>query len=250
MNRILIRFAVVLGAIIFASGCTHSLEVTNLQSYRNMQMESLKRPITVGIVPSVPSDDADSQRLVKGIATELGKHSASVILPYIPTDERKADIVANISVRPDYSGSGWNFLINWPGFLIFTPAWHGYVYELKYDFLIGLTKATDNSKVDSWSIPVTLDVRHASFNRTWTEIGWLEWGIIPLFGGLVFMSYDDRVTPLVVEKIETPLGEYIAQDIVHRINGRYNFASTPAEAPQVSPAADKSGPKDGTSRKD
>ena len=41
---------------------------------------------------------------------------------------------------------------------------------------------------------------------------------IAFMGGLVFISYDDSVTPLVSEKIEAPIGKYIAQEIVKRIN--------------------------------
>jgi hypothetical protein len=54
---------------------------------------------------------------------------------------------------------------------------------------------------------------------TWTEIGWLEVGVIPFFGGLIFAgTYDPDVTPLVMDKIEQPVGDYIAQEIVSRIN--------------------------------
>ena len=233
----ILKLTAVFGVLIFAYGCTHTLEVTNLESYRNMQMDSLRKPITVGIVPS--ATETDQQRLVKGIASGLGKHSANIILPYAPTGERKADVIANIQVRSDYSGSGWNFPINFPGFLIFFPAAHGYVYEAKYDFLIGLTSGTDNSKIDSWSIPVTLDVRHAGFNRTWTELGWLEIGIMPFLGGFVFMSYDDGVTVPLVDKIETPIGDFVAQDIVNRINAKYGFAPAPTAVQPVSPPAGK-----------
>ena len=237
MRRKIVHLAVIFGILILAYGCTHTLEVTNLDTYRNAQMDSLRKPITVGIVPS--ATEMDQQRLVKGVAAGLGKHSANVVLPYTPTSSRKADVIANIQVRSDYSGSGWNFPINFPGFLVFIPAAHGYVYEAKYDFLIGLTNGTDNSKIDSWSIPVTLDIRHASFNRTWTEIGWLEWGVIPFVSGFVFISYDDGVTAPLLDKVETPLGDYIAQDIVNRINAKYSFAPAPAALPAANPVPEK-----------
>jgi hypothetical protein len=60
-------------------------------------------------------------------------------------------------------------------------------------------------------------------NRTWTEISWFEVSIIALVGGIVFMEYDTSVTPLVSEKVETPLGRYIAQEIVKRINASGKF---------------------------
>ena len=87
-----IRLAAVLGILILATGCTHSLEVLNLDSYTNTQLVSLKQPTTVGIVTS--AELPETQRLVKGIASGLGKYSANVILPYTAAGERKADVVA------------------------------------------------------------------------------------------------------------------------------------------------------------
>jgi len=65
-----------------------------------------------------------------------------------------------------------NFLINWPGFLIFMPAINGYIYEANYDVEVTLTEAAGDSKIDTWSIPIRLNLRHAAMNRTWTEVGW------------------------------------------------------------------------------
>jgi hypothetical protein len=237
MKRRFIKLATVLGILILAAGCTHSLEVTNLDTYINTQMVSLKKPLTVGIVTT--ADQTDTFRLVKGIASGLGKYSANVVLPYTGTTDRKADIIANIGIKSDYSGSGWNFPINFPGFLIFFPAIHGYVYEANYDIQFGLNKGADNSKIDQWSVPVNLGVRHASINRTWTEVGWLEWGVIPLIGGLAFINYDDKVTPLIVEKIEVPLGDYVAQQIVQRINNAGIIAFSPPEVLPAKADADK-----------
>ncbi len=93
-----------------------------------------------------------------------------------------------------------------------------YVYKVNYDIDILLSRASDNKTIDSFSLPLHLDVRHADFNRTWTEISWLEVGAIAFIGGIVFTGYDDNVSPLVAEKIQTPIGDYIAQEIVSRIN--------------------------------
>ncbi len=42
--------------------------------------------------------------------------------------------------------------------------------------------------------------------------------MIAFISGLIFISYDDDVTPVVAEKIEVPIGDYIAQEIVNRLN--------------------------------
>lgn len=187
-----------------------------------MDISPLNNPLTIGIDSSI--GDRDSQVIVKGVGTALQRHSATVLPPYFPASDHKADVVANIAIRPECKGSGWNFLITFPGFLIWTPAWHGYVYEVNYDVDITLTRCSDNRNIDSWSIPINLNLRHAGIDRTWTEIGWLEFGVIPFVGGLIFIQYDTDVTPILTEKIEAPIGEYIAQQIITRINSHGEFA--------------------------
>jgi len=208
--------------LLSVSGCTHQLQVKNLNSYRNMSINPLEKRIAIGIVPS--TTEVDSKRLVKGIGDALAKSSASVLLPYSENSAKKVDAIAKISVRTEYKGSGWNFLVNFPGFLVFAPAWNGYIYKVDYYVDVLLTKASDRSKIASWSIPVKLDIRHADTNRTWTEISWLEIGVIAFIGGIVFIEYDKSVTPLIADKIEVPVGDYIAQEIINRLNNSGEFS--------------------------
>ena len=223
-----------LGIMMFGSGCAHTLEVKNIRSYENMQMNPLQKPVTIGVVPA--TEDVDSQQLMKGIGTALGRYSATVLLPYSPGNATRADVVANIKIRSEYKGSGWNFLINFPGFIIFTPAWNGYVYKANYNVDILLAKGADNSRIDAWSTPINLDLRQAEFDRTWTEISWLEVGAIAFVGGIVFTGYDTDVTQPLVEKIENPIGDYIAQEIVNRLNTNGSLVfPAPANAPPAAP---------------
>ncbi len=120
------RASVVLVALVACgvfTGCTHKLQVKNLNSYQTLTLNSLEKRLRVGIIPS--TSDIHAQKLIKGVGWALGKLSADVLLPYSVGSSKKVDVIANVSVRPEYKGSGWNFLINFPGFLIFTPAWHG-----------------------------------------------------------------------------------------------------------------------------
>jgi hypothetical protein len=213
-------------ALALMAGCSHQLEVKNLSSYRNMQLHSLGRSTSVGMVPS--TDDIHSQQLMKGIATGLARHSAQVSLPYLQENSKKVDVIANISIRPTYKGSAANFFINFPGFLVWAPAWHGYNYKVKYHMEVLLLDGRDKSKIDSFTLPIELDVRHADIDRTWTEISWLEVGAIAFVGGLAFTQYDSGVTPLLVSAIETPIGDYVANEMVSRVRQR----SRPTGAPE------------------
>ncbi len=189
-------------------------------------MHSLRKSTSIGLVPS--AEDIHCQQLMKGIATGLARHSAQVSLPYLQSNSGKVDVVARIAIRPSYKGSGANFLINFPGFLVWAPAWHGYNYKVKYDMEIQLANGKDNSKIDSFTLPIELDVRHSDIDRTWTEISWLEVGAVAFVGGLVFTQYDTDVTPLLVPAIEGPIGDYVANEIVSRLSQR-------SSAPEASP---------------
>jgi hypothetical protein len=221
-----------LGTLVLGSGCAHTLEVKNIRTYEKVETHPLQQPLTIGVMGS--TDDVGSHQLMKGVEASLGRYSTTVVLPSASQNSKKADVVANIKIQSEYKGSGWNFLINWPGFLIFTPAWNGYVYKANYNVDVTLTKGIDGNKLVGWSLPINLDLRQAEFDRTWTEIGWLEVGIIPLIGGIVFIGYDTDVTPILGEKIQNPIGDYIAQDIVNHINGCSNLVvHVPLAAPRV-----------------
>lgn len=207
---------------LFMSGCSHPLTVKNLNSYSNMGLTSLNKRVTIGIVPS--TSDIHCEKLIKSVGEALGRYSADVILPYSAGSSRNVDVLANISLVPDYKGSGWNFLINFPGFLIFAPAWNGYVYNVTYNVNINLARKSDNKQIDAIKIPINLNIRHADFDRTWTEVSWFEVGAIALVGGLVFTQYDTDVSPLLVDAVKTQLGDYIANEIITRLNNSGDFA--------------------------
>ena len=208
-------------AALLGGGCTHELTIENNQMYSTFGAPNLDKPLRIGIVTD--ADQPEQKRLLDGVANALGNYSARVSMPYSITSEKEVDAIVNITVETEHKGSGWNFLINWPGFLVFAPAWHGYIYEVNHTINCSLRRPGDKDPFDQFRIPIALDVRHASYNRTWTEISWFEVSIIAFVGGLVFINYDDSVTPLVSEKVEVPLGRYIAQEIVKRMNGSGKF---------------------------
>jgi hypothetical protein len=202
-------------------GCSHTLEIKNLDKYQGMAIIPEKTKDTIGIVHQEAGGiDVCCQRMLRGIGTALSKRAE--VVPHSPTDDR-IKYTAQINMKSDYKGSFWNwFPINFPGFLIFTPAWNGYVYKANYDFDILLRDAVEDKKIESFSVPIKLNLRHADMDRTWTEIGWLEWGVIPLVAGVTFISYDPDVTSALADRIEVPIGEYIAEKIILRINDYKN----------------------------
>lgn len=191
-------------------GCTHQLKIKNLNAYRNTSIQSLETPVRVGIRSTC--SDVNDQQLVYGISSSLAKYNAQVTSA-VKSDNSNVDVISTISIASDYEGSGWNFLVNFPGFLVWAPAWHGYNYQVSHNINVNLTDAKTGKSINTISVPVVLNIRHADFDRTWTEISWLEFGVIAFVGGIVFISYDDDVTPLVQQKAGPVIADLIAQRI-------------------------------------
>lgn len=219
-------------AVIVACGCAHQLTVRNMQDYRASGIVNLPAATTVGVIED--GGDKNTSLLVDGVASEMQRNGAKVVYP-CAANGQPADVVAQITVKPVFKGSGANFFINFPGFLVWAPAWNGYVYKANFDIHVNLVKGSDRSVVlNSFDVPVNLDIRHAAIDRTWTEVSWFEVGAIALVGGIVFMQYDSDVTPLLMREIERPIGEYVAKKILTNVA---SLNSLSARGPAATSAA-------------
>jgi len=198
------------------SSCVHQLEVLNLDQYPAPGHIESPRAKSIGVLEGAV--DPSAKALVDGVAAGLARSGAQVQNPYRPGSDKPADLIARIGIKAEYDGSGTNFWINFPGFLIWAPAWNGYVYKADFAVHVDLLKGSDaTTVVDTLDFPVNLDIRHAEMDRTWTEVSWLEVGVIALVGGIVFMRYDTDVTPLLMKEIERPIGEFIAGKILTKL---------------------------------
>lgn len=213
MNKLNLLLLTILIIPIF--GCSHHLEVKNINDYQSSTLTTLSKDLSVGVVTS--NDNKNGQILVTGAATSLSNYVGKIIYPYSQNNSQQVDVISKITVKSDHKGSVANFFINFPGFLVWTSAWNGYVYKPSYDIDVEMVNASDQSIIDSFSIPIRLDVRHSSIDRTWTQITWLEAGIIGLIGGVVFIQYDDDVTHLVENEVKKIIGDYLAQEIATRL---------------------------------
>jgi hypothetical protein len=197
-------------------GCAHPAEIRNLDSYRNAApREALERQTTIGVIASAP--DGESLRLVRAVGAALEKHSARVVQPYKP-GTGGAEVVARITATPRYQGSGSNWFVNIPGLLVLAPTWNGYAYTIDYTFQVLLTRAWDNAKIDSWTVPVSLDVRHSS-------------------GMLLSSDYNPEVTAPAVDLALDPVADHLARDIARRLNSEGRLWKLEPPLDWVAPAA-------------
>lgn len=204
-------------------GCTHELNVKNIETYSQVMFKPLSKPLKLGIITDTKG--LEGKHLMTNISDTLMEYAVQPVM--LQSDDSKIDVdaIAKIVIKSSHDGSGYNFWINWPGFLIFAPSWNGYIYEVIYRVNVQLVNPATKNVIDEFTLPITLDIRHADINRTWTEASWLEVSLIAFVGGLVFMSYDDTVTPLLIEKHGQTIGRYVAKNIINHLKAKGGFAS-------------------------
>ena len=216
INRLLglLMFA----SLIIMSGCQHSLNVKNIDEYSYIRSAPLKKNLSIGLMTQ--ANDGHCEVLAEGISNSLIRYSSDIRVLNSFSNANEVDIIADVSITPNYKGSGWNFLINFPGFLVFAPAWNGYIYKVSYDINVQLINSSNLETVDSFDLPIDLDIRHADLNRTWTNgAGWLiDYGASAFVGGLFFTQYDKSVSPLLMNDLKVTVASHVAQKIVDRVN--------------------------------
>ena len=206
-------------AVLVSLGCTHALQITNADDYFSPPAPPLQKPLKLGVISSSVTDVRNS-RYVNAVVDALQRSGnfERVLYPYsLAVNQGQADLLIDIAVNPKYDGSGQNFVINWPGFLIFAPAIWGYKYNADIDTRVSLTNLKDNS-TKQVAVPMHYVFRHAAMNRTWTEVSWLEVSVIALVGGVTFTGYDESVTPEFISAVSPNYGSYVSRKIVDAIS--------------------------------
>ena len=207
--------------LFMTAGCSHNLQITNLdQYYTPPSAPPIKETIKIGVTSSNVAD-VQTGRYLNAIVEALQRNSSveKVIYPHNQA-VHQVDIVVDITAIPHYTGSGSNFLVNWPGFLIFAPAIWGYGYNAEIDTKVSVVRLKDN-RSQQLEIPTKWKFRQAEFDRTWTEIGWFEVGIIPFIGGIVFTQYDPDVTDEFITRVSPNYASYVVGKIMAVIYSLY-----------------------------
>ena len=200
------------------SGCAHRLTVTNIDAYETKRLPPLHVERKNLALQAIGKRSEVQILIEEGIAGRLRKHANKVEL-YKGAPPQDADILVDISLHATNESSPWNFLIAWPGFILLTPTWHGYVYHINYTFKVELRDPATQAVLDSFAIPVYLNIRHSDFGRTWIQgVGCVDPVITPAVAGIYFAAnFDDGITDETAEEIKFTLGDYIAREIAGRI---------------------------------
>ncbi|MGH0031387.1 MAG: hypothetical protein ACQGVC_16435 [Myxococcota bacterium] len=215
-------------------GCTHALRIRNADAYAT----TLHLGTHVETKPSIAiapfEGSPDSLWFFNAIVERLAMDPAigELRTDYVPRLGERAgirpDLIVSIDPTVDYHTSGWNFLINWPGFLIFTPAWNGYVYRADVNTNVSILDQ-DGTRLDGVDVPMTYDLRHADMHRTiWTGLTWLEVSALAFFGGIYNANVFD---PDVVDPFQTQVKDNYANFVLSRVQARIQSIAASLDRP-------------------
>jgi hypothetical protein len=253
MNSARSSSLLVLLALSWLSGCSHELAVRNLDMYATpTRLQGAEHPIDVAVLPFSGAPDETyyfnalldrihQSPAVREVRTDYIVGSAGSFQP---------DVILSIKPQITYRSSGWNFLINWPGFLLFTPAWNGYVYHADILTHVAIHDGAGNL-VSEDAIPISYDIRQAEMDRTiWTGLTWLEFSVLALGGGIYnAFVFDDDILPQLQVHVKDNYSTYVgnavrpkilaAAEATRAIETTANPAAeapTPTEAPSAESA--------------
>jgi len=221
-------------AVAFSSlcvSCSHQLSVVNREDYALKLTEGKRRDIAV--VPF--QGDQESSAWADQVVEALRRHP-SVGMVRTNWKGKSAepgfspDCVVGIHPQAEYSGSGWNFLLAFPGFLFFLPAAHGFVYhgDVTTDVDLYENGAAEPSR--TVSVPATFNMRHCDFERAFfAETGWWVpgWGASSALAAPFMIIYDSDATEPLQKEVGRVYGDWVAEHLIRTLNG------TPDEAVAV-----------------
>lgn len=177
------------------TACSHDLQIRNLSQYTTpVKLYGTDARPNIAVLPYAGTQDglfyfnAVVERLnaSRGIGEVRTDYIASKQGSYQP------DLILQVIPQVDYRSSGWNFLINWPGFLIFTPAWNGYIYRADILTQVAISDR-DGRDLGTTSIPISYNIRHAELDRTiFTGLTWFEVSLLAFGGGIYNANVFDR----------------------------------------------------------
>jgi len=216
--------------------CSHDLQVKNLEMYSTpLRLSSVETPPNVGILPYTGSPDG--LFYFNAIVEQLNANPAigDLQTDYIPAPGNRfqPDLVLSIQPQVNYRSSGWNFLINWPGFLIFTPAWNGYVYRADIITNVAINDR-GGKQLGNTSVPISYSIRHAEMDRTiFTGLAWLEVSLLAFGGGIYnAQTFDRDVIGGLQPFVKSNYSTYVLGQVEPKLR-----AAAAAVEPQSAPAA-------------
>lgn len=219
-------------AAIVLCGCSTSypLTVTNRATYEMVVEDYTQAGLTVALRTAVADNEKPerfglldrktiTQLLAQDVAAALIKQADyNVIFP--AEGMEKADVRARFCiVEFERSALGTNFFIAWPGFLINAHEKNGYGYEIVLTVRCELTAAVTGAHIGVIDVPITLEIRHASYSTTlFNYLGWPTLSIDAFLNGFTVIQYNPELDYELPRAIFPTLGAHVASEIIKTVN--------------------------------
>ncbi len=202
---------------LLAVGCTSRFEITNPDDYADRLFDYSQEGLCLGIKIDKPSRDADI--IGQGITKAL-REQAEYRAFYQHIIRDRLDVIADIKIDHDFSGSIGNFFVAFPGYIFFTHAWLGYKYNADFKVSCILTAVVTDEIIGTIEFPIHVDMRHADAGRTWSNA--IIWPVAPfsVLNGLYCITYDDDITRDLRTEYYSTISQYIASEIIKVINNQ------------------------------
>ncbi len=229
------RWAPVLGLAFLGlglAGCAHPMEYrwATARAPRTFDIPAdglgFERRVAVAIEPK----SAVPRELVDGLANALaarphvrkvsvaprtvrGVQPSSAALQAWAEDRSQADYVVLLRMSEKYEGSGWNFLICWPGLLVLAQVWHGYEYHATLDADVDIvdsrlraTKVRDTAR---------FDIHYTDMDRgVATGFGAFYYSAVGLLIAPVMCTYDPDGTRVFRGQVAADYGDHLATKVL------------------------------------
>ena len=268
-NRRLLWGFLAVGFALVVSGCYHSLEILNEESFNVAPVSDFKKKgLRVALVSVPPvivpaptwggSDEYQKARALKyakdfvvcerlflqQVAKSLSRQAGYDV--FVTEDEKalaQSDVRIRIQEKVGGSAQGKNFPIGFPGCIIFAYAWNGFAYNVTWNFEAEITVTTTGLPIGTAELRQDMDVRYTSMGgENEDPMGNIMfmpvWYLPPLgtIGAIIESSvasstYYEPLARIIRDsgKLE-PLADKFAQEIVREINARdFQLASAKAE---------------------
>lgn len=209
------RLMFLLALIVLMMGCTHSLRITNEETF----MPSNTKPSKAVRIGFIPTEDKLLNSVIEEISLNATVKEAKK--GYQIGSGVEVDYVSELSKNTKFRASGQNFFITMPGFIIFTHAWLGYKYYVDIDTQSKLLDPSGKNLSEA-TISTPYEIRYTSFARGAASslIGWLTpgWGLLDIIPGAIFASsYDNRATPEFIEKVKPSYKAFVSSKVLEQI---------------------------------
>lgn len=200
--------------VVASAACTHDMRI--VEADERFAPGRLNRSVRVAI--EAAAAEHDERMLVDFVQDALTRHSSveRVAVNGQAPPDFLPDFVVRVQPVTEYDASGLNYLITFPGFIVFTHAWNGFHYSADIDTAVVVTTPAGD-ELGRAQIPSSYALRHTSFTRgAVTSSGWYTpfSGGINLIIGFFMINYDEKATDPFLEDVRDRYGRMVADEVI------------------------------------